>query len=80
MSRVIEGVLVYDMINDRYQVRYGLEDFSAGLHCGETLQVLGCDKKWHDSRIEYSYETESWYLVGFGRSFRLDGAKVKYFL
>ena len=78
MTKVIEGILVYDLINERYQIEYGIENYTDGLHCGETLQVYGYDDEWHDSRIEFSHETNSWYLIGFGRDFQLVGAKVRY--
>lgn len=78
MARNIEGVLVYDQREERYQICYGIETYTSGLHCGECLQVFGFDDEWHDSRIEFSHETKSWYLVGFGRDFRLQGAKVRY--
>lgn len=29
-----QGVLVYDQQSDRMDVRFGLEDYYGGLHCG----------------------------------------------
>ncbi len=34
------GALVYDAAIDRMDIRYGLNRFHGGLHCGEQLEVL----------------------------------------
>ena len=40
------GALVYDKDDERFVVRYGLDDYSYGLHCGECLDVRV--NKWDD--------------------------------
>lgn len=74
----MEGILVYDAESSRYQVRYGLEHYSSGLHCGECLSVLGENGVWQDSRIEFSHEMGKWYLVGLHHQIMLDGLRVRY--
>ena len=34
------GALVYDAAIDRMDIRYGLNRFHGGLHCGEQFEVL----------------------------------------
>lgn len=72
-----KGVLAYDDIDERYFVRFDDGRCSYNLHCGDTLMVQGCDGEWHDSRIEFSSQTDTYYLVGFGRDFKLDGTVVR---
>lgn len=36
----MEGVLVYNFIEDRYQLEYGIEKYSNCFHAGEHLKVL----------------------------------------
>ena len=78
MSQIIEGVLVYDYANERYQIGYGIEQYTSGLHCGECLQVY-CeeDGKWYDARIEMEMDGE-WYLAGCPEEIKVFGAKVRY--
>ncbi len=40
MARDKQGVLVYDFQQERIDIRFGLEEYYGGLHCGETLDVL----------------------------------------
>ena len=35
-----QGVLIYDQNTDRMDIRFGLEDYYGGLHCGDTLVVF----------------------------------------
>ena len=55
-----EGTLVYDRETDRIDVRFGLEDYYGGLHCGTTMDV-NINGKWVPTRIEMG---DDWYLVG----------------
>ena len=73
--RKIEGILVYDYTSDRYQVEYGIETYTAGLHAGETLQAE-INGRWIDTRIEMSYPSNKWCLVGIKES--LNGLRVRY--
>lgn len=55
-----QGALVYDSYAGRYDVRFGLDEYFGGLHCGNSFEVrLG--NKWIATRIEMD---EDWYLVG----------------
>ena len=63
MSEHREGTLFYDTETGRYDIRFDLESFYGGLHCGECFDV----------RIEMG---DDWYLVGLNVS-RLDGLRVR---
>ena len=54
------GVLVYDKESERMDVRFGLNDYYGGLHCGTTMEVL-VNSRWVPTRLELY---EDWYLVG----------------
>ena len=60
MSNKTEGTLFYDPESGRYDIRFGLESFYGGLHCGECFEVKVKDT-WVPVRIEMD---EDWYLVG----------------
>lgn len=55
-----QGALVYDELAGRYDIRFGIEDYYGGLHCGECFEVL-VNRKWIPTRIEMA---QDWYLVG----------------
>lgn len=55
-----QGVLIYDQENDRMDIRFNLDDYYGGLHCGMTFEVL-VGRRWVPTRIELGRE---WYLVG----------------
>ena len=59
-SKIRQGALVYDEDQDRIDIRFGLDDYYGGLHCGETMDVL-IDGQWIPARIE---KDRDWYLVG----------------
>ena len=44
------GVLVYDRENERMDIRFGLENYYGGLHCGTTFDVL-IGRRWIPTRI-----------------------------
>ena len=54
------GALVYDAAIDRMDIRYGLNRYHGGLHCGEQSEVL-VNGRWFPTRIE---KGQDWYLVG----------------
>lgn len=54
------GTLIYDPNSDRMDVRFGVEEYYGGLHCGECFDVL-IGNHWKPTRIEMA---ETWYLVG----------------
>ena len=55
-----QGVLIYDDVIGRMDIRFGPLDYYGGLHCGERLEVL-LDGEWIPTRIELG---EFWYLKG----------------
>lgn len=59
-SKMKQGVLIVDTATGRMDIRFGLEDFYGGLHCGTTMDVL-IDEEWVSTRIEMA---DNWYLVG----------------
>ena len=67
-----QGALVFDEHTDRYDIRFDLNDYYGGLHCGECFDVMVGDK-WKPTRIELG---ESWYLVGV-RAADLNGLRVR---
>ena len=55
-----QGTLVYDHATDRYDIRFDLDCYYGGLHCGECFDVM-IGGKWKPTRIEMAAD---WYLVG----------------
>lgn len=72
MSEKREGNLFYDKESGRYDIRFGMESYYGGLHCGECFEVKINDV-WVPVRIEMD---EDWYLVGLPLK-RLDGLTVQ---
>ena len=72
MSEKREGNLFYDKESGRYDIRFGMESYYGGLHCGECFEVKINDV-WVPVRIEMD---EDWYLVGLLLK-RLDGLTVR---
>ena len=68
-----EGVLVYDEMQKRIDIRFGLEEYYGGLHSGECFDVL-IEGKWEHTRIEMN---EDWYLVGIDKKISLMGLKAR---
>ena len=58
-----QGVLVHDSESDRMDVRFGLEDYYGGLHCGTCMDVF-VNNHWEPTRIELDWGGKGWYLVG----------------
>ena len=54
------GALIYDPCLDRMDIRFGLNAYLGGLHCGERFDVW-TRSHWEATRIE---KGEDWYLVG----------------
>ncbi|MFT3951749.1 MAG: DUF5348 domain-containing protein [Oscillospiraceae bacterium] len=67
-----QGILVYDTETDRMDVRFGLEEYYGGLHCGTTMEVQ-INGRWIPTRIEMG---QDWYLVGI-KTARLPGLTVR---
>ncbi|MFR5876693.1 MAG: DUF5348 domain-containing protein [Eubacterium sp.] len=55
-----KGNLIYDSKRECMDIRFDLDDYYGGLHCGECLEVL-LGNKWIPTRIEMNSD---WYLVG----------------
>lgn len=55
-----KGTMIVDRESGRMDIRFGLEEYYGGLHCGECLDVL-IDGEWIPTRIEMD---DGWYLVG----------------
>lgn len=72
MSEKREGNLFYDKESGRYDIRFGMESYYGGLHCGECFEVKINDV-WVPVTIEMD---EDWYLVGLPLK-RLDGLTVR---
>ena len=60
MSERRVGNLFYDPEIGRYDIRFGVESFYGGLHCGDCFDVK-VDDVWVPVRIEMA---DDWYLVG----------------
>ena len=54
-----QGALIFDEQADRYDIRFDLEDYYGGLHCGETFYVM-VGGRWKPTRIELA---EDWYCL-----------------
>ena len=67
-----QGTLVYDRVTERYDIRFDLNRYYGGLHCGECFNVM-VGGEWKPTRIEMSDE---WYLVGI-RTDDLQGLRVR---
>ena len=55
-----QGALVYSRDKGRYDVRFGLDDYYGGLHCGDCMDIR-LNGRWVPTRMEYF---AGWYLVG----------------
>lgn len=55
-----KGTMIVDEESGRMDIRFGLEEYYGGLHCGECLDVL-IDGEWVPTRIEMG---DGWFLVG----------------
>lgn len=69
-----QGVLIYDRETERYDIRFGLNDYHGGLHCGECFDVF-VGGKWKPTRIEMGME-QNCYLVGI-KTDKLEGLRVR---
>ena len=72
MAQKMTGALLFDERTDRYDIRFDLNSYYGGLHCGECFDVF-VRGKWKPTRIEYG---DNWYLVGI-RAEDLNGLRVR---
>ena len=54
------GTLIYDHESERMDIRFGLEEYYGGLHCGTGMEVL-VEGEWIPTCIEKYLD---WYLAG----------------
>ncbi len=66
------GVLVYNKEMDRIDIRFDLDDYYGGLHCGQCFDVM-VGGRWVPTRIEMA---RTWYLVGI-KTDNLVGLRVR---
>ena len=57
-----KGTLVYNVDDARYDIRFDLNEYYGGLHCGACFDVYA-NGRWRPTRIEMGPERD-WYLVG----------------
>ena len=67
-----QGVLIYDHEAERMDVRFGVDDYYGGLHCGTSMEVY-IKNKWIPTRIELGSD---WYLVGI-KTESINGLRVR---
>ncbi|MCM1508730.1 MAG: DUF5348 domain-containing protein [Ruminococcus flavefaciens] len=66
------GSLIYDCESGRMDIRFSLEEYYGGLHCGTDMDVH-IDGKWIHTRIELS---DDLYLVGI-KTKKIEGLVVR---
>ena len=66
------GTLVYSDHKKRMDIRFDLNDYYGGLHCGQCFDVM-VGGRWVPTRIEMA---STWYLVGV-KTDHLIGLKVR---
>ena len=57
------GALIFDETADRYDIRFDVNDYYGGLHCGDCMEVF-VRGKWKPTRMEYGTTGILWV---FGR-------------
>lgn len=67
-----QGALTLDAQTGRMDIRFDLENYYGGLHCGECLDIL-INGEWVPTRIEMG---DGWYLVGI-KTDSLEGLIVR---
>ena len=59
MMTLKTGALIFDETADRYDIRFDVNDYYGGLHCGDCMEAF-VRGKWKPTRMEYG---DNWYLV-----------------
>ena len=67
-----QGALTLDAQTGRMDIRFDLENYYGGLHCGDCLDIL-INGKWVPTRIEMG---DGWYLTGI-KADNLEGLIVR---
>lgn len=75
----MDGILVYDDVQQRFNVVAQNDVSYEGLHCGDILTIQVQKGKWVNSRIEKDTDDEilRWHFVGVGKAAPLIGYSVK---
>ena len=68
------GALIFDETADRYDIRFDVNDYYGGLHCGDCMEVF-VRGKWKPTRMEYGGQLVSCRYSG-GRPFRAAGTDL----
>lgn len=63
---MLTGKLFYNSMSERLDILLDNGTLYGGLHCGRGLKI-NKDGKWIDTRVEFSHESDDWYLVGLYR-------------
>ena len=66
MAEEMTGALVFDRRTDRYDIRFDLNSYYRGLHCGECFDVFVRGKSGKPTRIEYGKQLVSCGYQGRG--------------
>lgn len=69
-----QGVLIYNKETERIHIRFDLDDYSNGLHCGDCMDVM-IHGRWKPTRLEMDFQ-QHWQLVGVP-TFDLVGLRVR---
>lgn len=69
-----QGAMIFDRQTGRYDIRFDLDSYYGGLHCGECFEAY-IDGSWMPTRIEMGMDRE-WYLVGISAG-NLNGLQVR---
>ena len=69
-----QGALFIDKETGRFDIRFDIEYYYGGLHCGDCLDVC-VGNEWNPTRIEMDMN-QKWYLVGI-RTHDLNGLQVR---
>ena len=67
------GALIFDETADRYDIRFDVNDYYGGLHCGDCMEVF-VRGKWKPTRMEYGQLVSCGYSGG--RPFRAAGTDL----
>jgi hypothetical protein len=71
-----DGILIYDPKQERMEIRFSIDEFYGGLHCGECLDVY-INGNWQPARIEFNHSDKDWYLVGISKDISLEGLPAR---
>jgi len=70
------GIITWNSIAQRPDIRYSDGGYYGGLHCGDVFEVF-IQGGWHQTRIEYNHDALLWYLVGIKNGKQFLGLRVR---